>query len=212
MVLFTMPAFGARRVVLGEWYYPKNGNQWVLRGDQTIFEPGDTLIFKDDRVTIGRNNVIGSITYQLRDATADIVELSTAGATNEFVNAVAVGNGMVRGVVEGFAMAALILPDAPNGYVGANFVYLDNEKRGLGIHLVLESVEAPDLAQVQKKTTKNPATPNLSVTSASENVLANKTFTLRPTWTPFPTVASRPQPVPPLPLPHTPTLFKASWV
>jgi hypothetical protein len=183
MVLWATPyTFGARRVILGEYYYPKTGNSWIRTDGKTVFEPGDTIIFKDDRVTLGFGSVSGTVGYQLDNKNATIVEVSiSAEAAKEFVNCTATGSGAPVGIFEGFAMPVYISPNAGNGSLGAKFVYLDNEKRGLGGYTIaqqlLDIIEAFDLAQVERKAITTPPATNLLVTSP-ETVLANKTFTL----------------------------------
>lgn len=124
-----------REIVLAEYYYPKGGIKWLDRGGTTTFQPGDTIIAKDSRVTIRKDPgqptpSDAEFLYQLVDGSATITPIQVRG--EEFVSAIATGVGAPIGVWEGHAMPIFILPGASEGNIGAHFTYLDNDARGRG--------------------------------------------------------------------------------
>lgn len=178
-VLLTIPVGLARNVVLGEYYYPKGGNRWIDRGTKTEFQKGDTIIVKDDRVTLGRGSVLGSIPYQLDDANVQITKGSVRLEPAEQIDASVFGASGGRDLAINDSWALHVLISASSGFIGATFRYYDPDKFGLTDHPVpFEIASASNLATIVPSTTPDPTPGGLAVLSSTDSVAPNGSFTL----------------------------------
>ncbi len=166
------------QVVLGDYYYPKGKKQWEDRKGKTVFEPGDSIIIHDTRVTFVRANQIPSptapgIIYFLSDLTAEIGRI-TANVDDLCIWKIA-GNSLYGGQEQGWAVGVYIDPQIPfnAGSISATFTYWGGSTES---PVLLDTVRVDGIATFRKP--DNPTHPSLSVSSDADTVLANGTFTL----------------------------------
>lgn len=117
---------GGRSIVLGEYYYPKDGTQWVSRGSKTQFIPGDIIIVKDSRATIGGS---GAIPYSLNNTNKNIDRGTVTLTPAEFpVFTVSGGNPGGQEIAEQWAQ--IVALDSAGQSISADICYIDPDKRG----------------------------------------------------------------------------------
>jgi hypothetical protein len=172
-----------RNVILGPYYWPRDGSHWVPRDPgKTDFKPGDHIIAMDDRVwaSPSPNPPAGTqIFYQLQISAGLPLLFKATNNVEEFVISNATGPSINRGD-EGHAELISIPDGAQSGVINVTFYYIDPNKRGEGgsiLQSLLEPpVERPGIATVTRDTSIQQ--PKLAILSAPNSVLLNNTFTL----------------------------------
>lgn len=138
---------GPRALILGNYYYPKNGNAWVPTGGKTTFQNGDWIIVQDSRVILTKSGALDQypLSYKIEDGRPYFL-LPLSDNTNEFVTGQVFGASSGGQQQEGHALPVPISVDS--GTISAQFYYWDNDARGEGRDKLLEIVTASGLATI----------------------------------------------------------------